>query len=151
MAYLEFLLATFEGRIGRKQFWDGVFALAGAGILATLVIMTILGWESRRFAQVLLLVQYISLVPFAALAAKRFHDRNRSGWWVLAASGPSVVADITEALGLAGNPRTVGAFDFVVLAALLASLWFLFELCALRGTAGANRYGIDPLAEPVSV
>lgn len=63
-----------------------------------------------------LLVNLLLLWPAAAISVKRWHDRGKSGWWV-----------------------------FVVLIPFVGWLWALIENGCLRGTAGANRYGADPL------
>ena len=52
-----------------------------------------------------------------AMGVKRYHDRNKSGWWVLIALVP-----------------------------VIGGLWYLIECGFLRGTAGPNQYGADPLA-----
>jgi uncharacterized membrane protein YhaH (DUF805 family) len=51
-----------------------------------------------------------------ALAVKRWHDRNKSGWWVL-----------------------------IGLVPIIGQLWALIECGFLRGTTGPNIYGADPL------
>ncbi len=48
---------------------------------------------------------------------KRYHDRNKSGWWVL-----------------------------IVFVPVIGGLWYLIECGFLRGTPGPNNYGPDPLA-----
>jgi uncharacterized membrane protein YhaH (DUF805 family) len=52
-----------------------------------------------------------------AVAVKRYHDRNKSGWWVL-----------------------------IVFVPVIGGLWYLIECGFLRGTPGPNNYGPDPLA-----
>ena len=52
-----------------------------------------------------------------AVAVKRYHDRNKSGWWVL-----------------------------IVFLPVIGGLWYLIECGFLRGTPGPNTYGPDPLA-----
>jgi uncharacterized membrane protein YhaH (DUF805 family) len=52
-----------------------------------------------------------------AAGAKRCHDRNRSGWFQLLWLVP------------------------------LVNLWVLVEIWFLRGTAGPNRFGPDPVTE----
>ena len=52
-----------------------------------------------------------------AINVKRYHDRNKSGWWVL-----------------------------ILLVPAIGSLWNLIECGFLSGTAGPNNYGPDPLA-----
>jgi uncharacterized membrane protein YhaH (DUF805 family) len=54
--------------------------------------------------------------PSFAITVKRWHDRGKSAWWVL--------INLVPVVGL---------------------LWTLIECGFLRGTAGPNRYGRDPL------
>jgi uncharacterized membrane protein YhaH (DUF805 family) len=61
-------------------------------------------------------VNLVLLWPALAISAKRWHDRGKSAWWVLVALIP-----------------------------LVGWLWVLVENGCLRGTAGANRYGADPI------
>ena len=124
----------FKGRASRSEFWwfclftlimNFVVALLGS-LLPALgsIISAVLGlWL---------------LLPTVGVTTRRLHDRNLSGWWQalpLAAALPAVAGAVLEAdwlLMLAGC------------AAGLASLWLLI-LYALKGTAGPNRYGPDPL------
>lgn len=64
-----------------------------------------------------IVVSLLLIYPNAVLGIKRCHDRDRSGWFLL-----------------------------IVLIPLLGALWLLVELGFLRGTAGPNRFGPDPLA-----
>ncbi|MFG1359895.1 DUF805 domain-containing protein [Xanthobacter pseudotagetidis] len=69
-----FLLASFRGRISRRQFWAGLGVLAalGAGLALAAHLVPALATAAAAVAASLLL-------PLAALATKRWHDRNRSG------------------------------------------------------------------------
>ena len=58
------------------------------------------------------------LWPTLCVYAKRWHDRNKSGWWTLIALVP-----------------------------IVGGIWMLIECGLLRGTRGDNRFGPDPLAE----
>ena len=51
-----------------------------------------------------------------AVAVKRWHDRNKSGWWILIAFVP-----------------------------VIGGLWYFIECGFLPGTTGPNTYGADPL------
>jgi uncharacterized membrane protein YhaH (DUF805 family) len=69
---------------------------------------------------------------------KRLHDRDKSGWWLLVFYVlPGVLNTIGESLA---------AGWIFSLASFAVSIWALVELGFLRGTAGPNRYGPDPLA-----
>ena len=59
-----------------------------------------------------ILVTWISI----AVGIKRFHDRNKSGVWVL-----------------------------IIFVPVIGSLWYLIECGFLKGTTGPNNYGPDPL------
>ena len=55
------------------------------------------------------------LWPALAITAKRWHDRNRSAWWIL-----------------------------INLVPVIGSLWTFVECGLMPGTAGPNRYGPAP-------
>ena len=61
-------------------------------------------------------VNMLMLWPTVAVSAKRWHDRDQSAWWVL-----------------------------VVLVPVVGWLWALWCNGVLRGTAGTNRFGPDPV------
>ena len=65
----------------------------------------------------ILILVLVFIYPGLAVYTKRWHDRNKSGWWSL-----------------------------IVLVPIVGSIWMLIELGILRGTDGDNRYGPDPLA-----
>jgi uncharacterized membrane protein YhaH (DUF805 family) len=65
-----------------------------------------------------LIVNLLLLWPAVAVSVKRWHDRNRSGWWIL-----------------------------INLLPIIGWAWALIENGLLRGTAGPNRFGADPLAD----
>jgi uncharacterized membrane protein YhaH (DUF805 family) len=58
----------------------------------------------------------ITLWPALAIYTKRWHDRDKSGWWTL-----------------------------IIFIPIIGSIWLLVELGFLRGTDGPNRFGDDPL------
>ncbi|MBZ8133801.1 DUF805 domain-containing protein [Afifella sp. IM 167] len=71
----KYLYTSFEGRIGRRDWWLGVIGL---------YVVWLISW---------ILFGSDGLVPFVvgvliflggiACHVKRFHDRGRSGWWSL--------------------------------------------------------------------
>ena len=58
----------------------------------------------------------IVLWPTLAVYTKRWHDRDKSGWWSL-----------------------------IMFVPIIGGIWFLVECGFLRGTDGPNRFGNDPL------
>ena len=121
------LLFSFQGRVNRAKFW-----LVALGIFVVEVILfaAVLGGAAMSgdpeqiasaigpLAGVVIFVFVVIATWISiAVAVKRYHDRNKSGWWVL-----------------------------IVLVPVIGGLWYLIECGFLRGTPGPNNYGPDPLA-----
>jgi len=112
------LLFTFEGRIGRKAYWFAVVVLFAAGLVASLVDRTVFASPNSIVSVV---VGVVSFVASIAVAVKRWHDRDKSGWWVL-----------------------------IVFVPLIGWIWTVVENGFLPGTPGPNRYGPDPIPRSFS-
>ena len=103
-----------RGRISRRSYWlYGVLALLGLGALGHVL----LGIARVRREDAEHIVNLALMWPLIAISAKRWHDRDKSGWWVL-----------------------------IVLVPVVGWAWALVDNGFLRGTRGANRFGADPLA-----
>ena len=64
--------ATFKGRASRSEYWWSVLALV------------ILGAVSLAINETFYLIMYLlTLIPSLAMAFRRLHDTNRSGWHVI--------------------------------------------------------------------
>jgi uncharacterized membrane protein YhaH (DUF805 family) len=77
------------------------------------------------------------------VSVKRLHDRDKSAWWlVLFYLVPGVVGSLIsiEFLRRMWLVASTLGWSFIVIIA-----WAFVELACLRGTAGPNRYGPDPL------
>ena len=112
------LLFTFEGRIGRKAYWFAVVILFAAGLLASLIDRILFADPNSILSLVVSLVSFLASI---AVAVKRWHDRDKSGWWVL-----------------------------IVFVPLIGWVWTIVENGFLPGTPGPNRYGPDPLLRSFS-
>jgi len=75
--------ATFSGRASRSEFWFFVlFSILLS--LVTLVIDTmLLGYYAYDFSPINTIAAIITFLPNLAVACRRLHDVNRSGWWQL--------------------------------------------------------------------
>jgi uncharacterized membrane protein YhaH (DUF805 family) len=105
----------FRGRIPRRTYWlIYVVPIAAAGIVAQILDAAV--FDARGIFA--LVVWLVTLVPSIAGAAKRCHDRDRTGW-----------------------------FQLILLIPLVGWIWLFIELGCLRGTIGPNRFGPDPLDE----
>ena len=121
------LLFSFQGRVNRAKWWlvnilvtvvyyVVVLLLFGSALMSPdpSTVLQSVGMLGGIVMFVLsVAVIWISL----AVAAKRWHDRGKSAWWIL-----------------------------IILVPAIGSLWYLIECGFLKGTAGTNKYGADPLA-----
>jgi uncharacterized membrane protein YhaH (DUF805 family) len=141
------LLFSFHGRLNRKPYWMTAIAVTVLVIVLILLVLAMVGEHKLGAAiavVVLLVLLYIPLIWVGlAVGAKRLHDRDKSAWWLLlfyaAPSALSAVANRPESPGI-----------ILHLASFAITVWAIVELGCLRGTAGPNRYGPDPLAPPAS-
>lgn len=105
-------LFSFEGRIGRQTFWlRYALPVFIAGVIIT-VIDGLIGLGGILAG----VFQLAILWPSLAVYAKRWHDRDKSGWWTL-----------------------------IILVPVIGGIWMLVECGFLKGTDGANRFGDDPV------
>ena len=99
------ILFSFEGRISRQPYWIGWIILN---------IVVLVGQMSGS-SDLSLILSVLIIWPGLALQAKRWHDRNKSAWWIL--------------------------LNFTI----IGIPWVLVELLFFKGTDGPNEYGLDPL------
>lgn len=109
------LLLSIEGRIGRKGFWLGVAILFAARCVSALLDGALFGSAQSLFSG---LLGIAAIWPGIALSAKRWHDRDKSAWWIL-----------------------------IQLLPIIGWIWSFVENGFLRGTPGPNRFGPDPLSQ----
>ena len=119
---------SFNGRIPRMTFWLSVLIL----MIVQWVLFALFGGmammnfdpndpaaaeAAMRGMWPLWIISLIFLWPSLAVYAKRWHDRDKSGWWSL-----------------------------ILFVPIIGFIWFLIECGFLRGTEGPNRFGPDPIA-----
>lgn len=164
----KFLYTDPRGRISRKTWWLGAIGLFVIMIVVNLVlgvVATAVGLANSAFGIGLMSLAAVALLflPYYALTLKRLHDRSRPTmlFWVFYA--PSVVYSLLIMLGVAGGMGTVRMFGQEAQAfqpnalghavqgiSLVVGLWALVELGFLKGQAGENAYGRDPLKRSAS-
>ena len=115
------LLFSFEGRINRAKYWGVTICAAIAFGIVVGIVGAIFGTSAdgtpSGIGMVVALIAFVAYFWVAlAIAVKRWHDRNKTGWWILIALVP-----------------------------VIGGLWYLIECGFLPGTAGPNKYGADPL------
>ncbi|AYA37641.1 DUF805 domain-containing protein [Hymenobacter oligotrophus] len=115
--------ATFSGRARRKEYWlFTLFNLIFA--VSAIVLDNLLGTalDGIGYGVVYGLYSLGMIIPGLAVAVRRLHDVNKSGW-----------------------------FMFIALVPLIGGIWLLVLMCT-EGTRGDNPYGADPKAaahEPI--
>lgn len=114
-------------------------------------VMTEAAGKSRWISLVMFA---IFVYPSAAICIKRRHDRNNNGMDVWVYLGLTVIYLLVQALGIGMTTVDVGGVSFpapstpLMLFGILVGIlgiYLLVVLGFLKGTAGANQYGPDPL------
>jgi uncharacterized membrane protein YhaH (DUF805 family) len=120
---LSWFYISIDGRIPRRQFWLLLLVptFVGGGILQISLGYCIDAHilSSKAANGLWILAGVVVWWPAIAVQVKRWHDLDCSGWWVL-----------------------VGAVPYVGLLVVLVANGLV------RGTAGENRFGKDPLSTP---
>lgn len=161
----------FKGRSRRKEYWMYTLFIVIASVVLT-VLDSLLGLggsmsgdtdvsgTSAGAAGAMsggLLTNIFSLatfIPSLAVAVRRLHDLDRSGWWILLPLGPIFVGAVLFGFGAAqaamgggtgfGGAAVIGGI--LLLAGFACSILLLVWFCT-AGTAGPNRFGEDPKGE----
>ncbi len=142
------MLFSLRGRIPRRDWWIGQIGLA---LLTTIGFAVIyarsypgLGLEAlgeQREPPAAVALDLLMLWPTIALAVKREHDRDGSGWLSLGlVLGSALLGYLPDiAPGLPAWTETAST------AAIFGALaWLLVTLGVLDGTPGPNRFGPSP-------
>jgi uncharacterized membrane protein YhaH (DUF805 family) len=112
----------FSGRAARSEYWWFILFIALGNIVLSFVDAAIFGRSvDGQTVSILGAIWSLALLlPAIAVGVRRLHDRDMTGWWLL-------------------------LYLIPVLGALVLLFFFVQS-----GTNGANRFGLDPLAEPKS-
>lgn len=140
LAYL-----SFQGRANRARYWLTNLLLFGV-VVACLVVATITMTLLPPASWIATLLMLVIFIAALANGARRLHDRNKSAWWLLVFVGiPALLGGLRALIEASGGGE--GPAGLVALVSLPFSIWALVELGILKGAAGPNRYGEDPLGE----
>lgn len=71
---------SFNGRAGRAEFWLITLVISAIVLVPAYVIFRPYSDDARYYVEISAL---ITLWPLLAVQVRRWHDRNKSGWWVL--------------------------------------------------------------------
>lgn len=133
------------GRTNRQPFW----VTSVLNYLAFLVAMVAAMGLPIVGLLIAVPVVIVALWVGFAVAVRRLHDRNKSGWWLVIMYAPVFVLSALGAVVSASDPETGSGLNAL---SLPFSIWAFVELGCLKGTSGPNRFGDDPLqASPAEV
>jgi len=149
---------SFSGRANRMDYWLVSIGLSFLQVLITLMAglmigMLALSWLAPDHKLIAasafgLIVQLLFFWPITAVAVRRSHDRNMSGWWYGASAlfvlGTVSVAVVLQLLGVPEGENEALIFGALNLAQIAISLVFVVILGFLPGTPGTNRFGPSP-------
>ena len=109
----------FSGRAARSEYWWFILFIALGNIVLSFVDAAIFGRSvDGQTVSILGAIWSLALLlPAIAVGVRRLHDRDMTGWWLL-------------------------LYLIPVLGALVLLFFFVQS-----GTNGANRFGLDPLAD----
>jgi len=102
-------------------------------------------WQALSFAKLpIVLVKAFGLVLFGwiflATSIKRLHDRDKSGWWMVAFFAvPNIYNHYSDLFPDSYVMLIPGVITFVLM------IWGFVELYFLRGSRKTNRFGPNPL------
>jgi uncharacterized membrane protein YhaH (DUF805 family) len=131
------LLFSFDGRVGRKHFW--IWNIIYYVIVS--IIGSTLSQVAPDMASIGVLITFmLLLVPDLAITAKRWHDRNKSNWYLLL-NIPLVIGRILMPVPGQVDVSESGLVSAISLVALVSGVWILIECGFLKGCDGKNRFG----------
>ena len=145
--------ADFSGRAPRAEFW-WFYLLMVIVYVAAVIVDTMIGSKIfGPYGLVACLIFLALLLPYLAVAVRRLHDTNRSGWWMAAplslyAIGFALIGPATMSSMASGDASAMTGLGtasiFILLGVILGIVVLVFFL--LPGTRGPNQYGDDPYA-----
>ena len=108
------LLFSFKGRINRQPYWAFMFAYFAVLLLPVFFTFDAGDETANNYVDI---VSILLIWPVLAIQAKRWHDRDKSAWWIL-----------------------------INLVPVIGGIWALIENGFLPGTESENRFGENPIS-----
>jgi uncharacterized membrane protein YhaH (DUF805 family) len=106
------ILFSFTGRIPRRIFW-GVSLVSQAIFYA---LSQVLESNPDPVTAIVVIALWLPMLWIGlAITVKRWHDRDKPGWWI-----------------------------FIIFIPIVGAIWYFIECACLRGTEGPNQFGDDP-------
>jgi len=134
----------FKGRASRSEFWYFILFTFILGIATSL--LDVMLFPNNAMSPLNSLVSLAVFLPGLAVAMRRLHDTNRSGWWIggFYLGLIAYVVFIGVATGVSPYSEPSGGMLGLMGAGGLAALGFAIALLVFycqRGDPGPNHYG----------
>ena len=152
----------FQGRSRRSEFWLWFLFRFIVGI-AFGILKSIIGDTADLLNFIFIIAIFI---PSLAVGVRRFHDINRTGWWIVfplavlivamivffSISGTGFITSMQSFANIGPNPTPEQAMAMM---SAIAPMWWVFLVWfaaalvtfvfnVMDGTPGPNRFGADP-------
>ncbi len=106
-------LWSAKGRITRSDYWLRFVLPYTIGLIVVVVLDVMLGLgTSSGYGIITIIYSLIFIYPSFVIMIKRWHDRDKSGWWTL-----------------------------IIFVPIIGSIWLFVECGCMEGTRGPNRFG----------
>jgi uncharacterized membrane protein YhaH (DUF805 family) len=144
----------FRGRIGRRQYWISTLLYSLVWVFGNVILITLAALNynppddtiTDRTVIVFVLLGIAILVfavviaaGFASTGVRRLHDRGKTGYWLL------LYHVLPSMMSKNAGLDTVGLIFWLVTLGIL--IWAIIDLRVLRGEAGSNAFGPNPLSK----
>lgn len=149
-----FNFANFRDRASRSAFWWWMLFLLICGAVAYAIDLIAFRGQANiggmPIGPFYLVVAIAAILPSVAVSARRLHDTNRTGWWLLIPYGGAAAISLLPAFGVDVEDPNPDARTLLLLAIpgliTLVGVVITFIFFLLAGTKGNNKYGPDPYA-----
>ncbi len=148
---------TIKGRASRSElWWFYLFMIITGKLLSFFIDIPIFRFDFPPMnAPFLGILTIITFIPLICVIIRRFHDVNISAWWILFyclyIAFINIVFPLLPDATMEEPILLFSIIKFIIFIILIAIVFgspivALVILC-IKGTAGDNRFGADPLAE----
>jgi len=127
--------ACFTGRARRSEYWWWW------------LFSTICGFVLGMIPAIGGIAALVLFLPSLAVAVRRLHDVDRSGWWLLAFYGIPLIAGVLAFIAMSGGNEIAGTVMYLVvffgLAYIVSAIVLIVWTCT-DGKPEDNQYGASP-------
>lgn len=147
--------ATFKGRARRAEYW--YFMLFTLALYALVLYLFQLLWLTPKVTLILILLIFAAtIMPTWAVTVRRFHDINRSGWYLTWIIFPCIYSILTLPFLLLWQASEFELFIargcyFIAGGCCLIGFIIVFVFAITRSSEGENQYGPSPMYKDIEI